>query len=97
MAVVDASAVDAVTLTPRAQLEAGSGMIVDAIAQAGAEPLHSPLCEWSLSPADGPLSIDFTGRDYIQVKAAAVGHATLTCAVGGVIGSVEMEAVAPTR
>ena len=72
-------------------------MIVDAIAQAGTEPLHSPLCEWSLSPADGPLTIDFTGRDYIQIKATAVGQATLTCAVGGLTGSTEMEAVAPTR
>jgi hypothetical protein len=89
-AVVDASVVTDIAVAPRGPLPPGSGIIVDANATTAGERVHGAPCAWSLSPADGPIQIDWTGPDYMQVKANAAGEATLTCTVGGASGSVQM-------
>jgi hypothetical protein len=91
-AIVDASAATGVTLAARADLQAGSGVIFDATVSDGSERIHSAACMWSLTPSDGPIQIDWSDRDTIQLKASAKGSATLGCAVGSAAGQLAVAA-----
>jgi len=84
VAIVDAYAVTRVTLSyDEEYAEAGNtGLHVDAEAFAGSEPVHSPECAWSLSPPDGPVYIDYTGRDWVEIQTPVPATAEVACAVG---------------
>jgi hypothetical protein len=91
--VVDASAVAMVTVSERAPLQAGSAVIFDAVAAAGdGEHVHSASCNWSVTPAGGPIAIDWQLRDTVQLKASAAASATLACVVGGASGNLSVAA-----
>lgn len=88
--IVDESAATAIEIVPRGELEAPGAMIVDAIVWAGDEPLHSAACQWSLSPPEGPVQIDWELRDAVQLKADTPGEAELTCQIGSLSESASM-------
>jgi hypothetical protein len=89
VAIVDAHAVTRVELSYDDEFaEAGNtGLHVDAGAFAGSEPVHSPECEWSLSPPDGPVFIDFSGRDWVEIQTPVPAAVEVICTVGTTTGS----------
>lgn len=88
VAIVDASAVTRVEISyDEEYAEAGnSGLHVDAEAFSGAEPVHSPECEWSLNPPDGPVVADVTGRDWIEIQTPVPATVEVVCTLGSVSG-----------
>jgi hypothetical protein len=55
---------------------------VEAIAEMDGERIYSPGCEWTLDPAEGPVTIDSWGRGSVSLEATAPASATVTCTVG---------------
>lgn len=89
VAIVDAGAVTRVALTydDEFAVAGNDGLHVDAEAFAGSEIVHSPDCEWSLNPPDGPVFIDFSGRDWVEIQTPVPATAEVTCTVGSAAGS----------
>lgn len=88
--IVDESVVTRVEVEARGELEAGSAIIFDCLAFAGAEPVYAPVSTCSLEPADGAIAIDWESRGTVQLAATGPGSATLTCRVGGATASAEV-------
>jgi hypothetical protein len=94
VAVVDASAIDRVTVSgiDSDTLPApGESTSVNAQAFSLMYQVHSPTCAWSLSPEEGAVRISSTGRDYLSVIADAPGTATATCTIGDQSASMQIE------
>jgi hypothetical protein len=89
-AIVDASAVGAVSLSSEGAFAVGEQGHVEARALAGGERVHSPECAWTIEPAGGPVTIDSEGRDYLDLASTAAGSATVTCAVGSASDSIHV-------
>jgi hypothetical protein len=99
VAVVDASVVTRVDLVyEEAFAESGdTALHIDAEAFAGGEPVHSPECAWSLTPPDGPVVIDYSGRDWVQLHTPTPATAEIACTVGSATGSRTVVFRAPSE
>jgi hypothetical protein len=97
VSIVDASAVTRVTLTYDEEyaVAGNTGLNVGAEAFAGSETVHSPECEWSLNPPDGPVYMDFSGRDWIEIQTEVPASVEVTCTVGLISGSKTVTFRAP--
>jgi hypothetical protein len=89
VAIVDASVVTRVEIAyDEEYAEAGdTALHIDAEAFSGGEPVHSPECQWSLTPPDGPVVIDYSGRDWVQLHTPTPASAEIACTVGSVTES----------
>lgn len=80
--IVDESAVARVEV-PDVSGEAGFSESVDALTFADdGERIHEPTCEWSIEPADGPVTLEAPSNDSATVRSSVAGTATVTCTVG---------------
>jgi hypothetical protein len=60
----------------------GEDTSLRAEAWVGDELVLSPVCEWSLDPADGPVQIASANRDQVVLRASSPATATLRCRIG---------------
>lgn len=89
--VVDAAAITRVEVFGESEpAKVGSPYSLNADAFAGDEEVRSPECAWSIVPADGDVELR-PGRSTATLEAAAPTSATVTCTIGGVSGSLEVE------
>ena len=92
IAVVDASAVSSVELRLPSEIEqVGESYPVEARAllETG-EHVRDPLCAWSLTPPDGPVTFSWTGRDSARVTSGTAAAATVSCRIGSAGGSIDV-------
>jgi hypothetical protein len=91
IAVVDASAVAAISLSASDDIPVGSSSSVSASAtDADGNRIHDPACAWSLDPATGPIAFSSQDRDSAFVTSEAPGTATVRCDVGSASGTFDV-------
>ncbi len=80
--VVEPADVTRIDLALEEEARVGDSATVDARAYAGSERVYSPGCAWEMDPAEGPVTIDSSGRSSITLESATPASATVTCTVG---------------
>lgn len=89
--IVDPSVVTRISLAMRSEPVDGRSVIVDARAVTGSETVHAAPCVWALSPADGPVLLDWATDTTAQLRTTEDSRATLSCAIADVSGRLAVE------
>ena len=95
LSVVDEGAVTHVEAVPSSEdgvFAVGTSNAINGAAwAAGEEPIYSPGGQWTIDPADGPISLDSNEGSSVYVTAETPGSATVTYSLGSQEDSVGIQ------
>ena len=93
VAIIDEADLTGIELQQSEALRANSDdpSFIDAKVLAGVEPVHGAACDWSIEPAEGPITASF-GSTSATLEASAPATAILTCTIGDHSADISVEA-----